>query len=109
MYGGYADQHGAEGIVFDMDPASNDIVVGGWVNIYGLQNGLVYYVDDSACNIRWVFRLPEMTLGVHDVNFTSDMTKVVGVGQDEATELYLFTISLSSLDFTVLKAGGAGY
>lgn len=92
-----------------MDPASHDIVVGGLANLYGLKQGLVYYIDDSACNIKWVFSMSEMTVGVHDIHFTRDMQTVVGVAQNEISELFLFTISLGYLDFTVLEVGGTGY
>ena len=49
--------------------------------------------------------MPEWNLGIQDIHFASDKSKVVGVAQAESAELYLFTISLDRFDFKILELG----
>ena len=98
VFGGYEYVNGAEDIVFDIDPATNDIVVGGKINTGHLTQGLLYYIDDSICKIKWVIDMHSFELGVRDVRFNSNFDKVVGVAEAHGTTNF-FTVNLSNLDY----------
>ena len=98
VFGGYEEVNDAKDVVFDIDPNTNDIVVGGMMEAAYQTQGLLYYIDDSLCNIKWVFYMPDYGLGVRDVHFNSNFDKVVGVAESDGT-LNFFTVKLSNLDY----------
>ena len=99
VFGGYEDVNQAESAVFDIDPNTNDIVVGGSIEAAGVNQGLLYYIDDAFCRIKWVINMPTFDLGVRDVHFNSNYDKVVGVAEGEGGALQFFTVNLSSLAY----------
>jgi len=78
--GGYEKYHSVDAITFDVDPATNDLVVGGTKTLNSKPpEGFVYFLDYSTCEVKWMLGTPGAE-EVTDIAFApSDSSKIYGI------------------------------
>ena len=105
LISGYPESHKVNTLVFDMEEATSDIVVGGKLETATFKDvAFLYLAEEHLCKVIWYYHFTELTDGIEVVAFsTSEPGVVYAVGSAHGTMAKLMWVKGGRLFETKLK------